>query len=88
MFRQLTKRKRHAIFYFPEDRMTEVRQTSFIVEGVAKEGETISLYWDSKNPDVPAKVTKLSGEYTLLVRPLLILILTKRVLVFPVADKW
>lgn len=63
MFRRLTKRKRHALFYFPEEGVTGVRQTRFVVEGMVKEGESVRLFWDTENPDVPAKVLKLSGKY-------------------------
>ena len=61
--RQTIKRKRHALFYLPEKEMVGVHQTRSIVEGTAKEGESVRLHWDSNNLNIPAKVIKLSGEY-------------------------
>ena len=53
--------KKFALFFFPLDNSLEPCQTSCIKERAAREGKIVQLYWDGKNPNVPAKIIFLEG---------------------------
>ena len=53
--------KKFALFFFPLDNSLEPCKTSSIKEGEAREGKMVQLYWDRKNPNVPAKIIFLEG---------------------------
>ena len=49
-------------FFFPLDNSLEPCKTSCIKEWAAREGKMVQLYWDRKNPNVPAKIIFLEGR--------------------------
>jgi hypothetical protein len=53
--------KRFALCFFPLDDSLESCKTSLIKQGAAQEGTMVRLYWDKKNPDLPAKVVYVEG---------------------------
>lgn len=51
--------------FFPLDNSLERCKISLIKKGVAQEGTMVNVFWDRKNPDLPAKVIFLEGTYSL-----------------------
>jgi hypothetical protein len=57
--------KKFSLCFFPLDNSLEPCKTSLIKEGSAREGKMVRLYWDKKNPDLPAKIIFLEGKIVL-----------------------
>ena len=53
--------KKFALFFFPLDNSLEPCKTLCIKEGAVHAGTMVRLYWDKKNPDLPAKIIFLEG---------------------------
>lgn len=53
--------KGYGLFFFPLDNSLEPVKTSCAKEGTVHEGKMVRLYWDKKNPDLPAKIIFLEG---------------------------
>ena len=53
------KRRKYAVFLFPEERRVGHDLTAKIVAGEVAEGSYVSIKW--KNQEVPAKILRLAG---------------------------
>lgn len=60
--RDKTKKRKYAVFLFPEENKVGSAPTSNIVEGgVVEEGREVKVKWDLL--EVPAKILRLTGTF-------------------------